>query len=359
MKQHIGVIGAGIIGASIARELSLRDCKVTVFEAFEPACGASSRSMGWINASFVSREDYYLMRLAAIEAHRELDKIFRGALDIKWTGSLNWETGDESLQDLARDLGRFNHPVKVVSRQEISEMEPELADLPQQALYLDSEGVAEAGHMTRLLLRTAQDAGAVVLAGAQVSGIETSGSGGYVIVSPAGRTAVDDVVIAAGVQTGALAKSCGYHLPMQNEPGVLIETSQLPVKINHTVWSPDVHFKQLSDGRAVCGNMFSGAIGADAVESVAERMLERLKQRLPRAAADMRIEKVRYGVRPMPGDSYPAIGRLGGEVANPYVAVMHSGVTLAPLVGRLVAAEMAENSTQTMLSPFRPHRFNV
>ena len=352
--KHIAIIGAGIIGASIARELAIAGCKVSVFEAHEPACGASSRSMGWINASFVSREDYYEMRLAAIQAHRELDAEFNGALETQWTGSLNWEAREGKLDELVEELGRFGHPVKLVSRDEMRTLEPELADLPSKALLMEHEGTMEAGSVTRLLLRAAQDAGATVLVGAPVSAIERSGTG-HVVIGAAGRIPVDDVIIAAGVMTGELAEKCGGKLPMNNEPGVLIETNELPFQLQHTIWSPDVHFKQLPDGRAICGNLYSGAVGDGELEDVAQRMLERMKQRLPNAAAGLKIEKVRYGVRPMPVDSYPAIGRLGSDV---YVAVMHSGVTLGPLVGRLVAREMVSGEPEQMLEPFRPSRFN-
>lgn len=352
--KHVGIIGAGIIGACIARELALAGCKVSVFEAHEPASGASSRSMGWINASFVSRADYYEMRIAAIQAYRKLDEAFNGALETQWTGSLNWEAREDKLDELVEELGRFGHPVKLVARDELRMLEPELSDLPAKALLLENEGTVEAGHVTRVMLRAAQDAGAVVLAGVPVSAIEQGETAGHVIISPAGRIQVDDVVIAAGVMTGELAEKCDQKLPMKNEPGVLIETNTLPFRLQHTIWSPDVHFKQLPDGRAICGNLFSGALGDDAVEYVAHRMLERMKQRLPNAAAGLKIEKVRHGVRPMPLDSYPAIGRLNNEV---YVAVMHSGVTLGPLVGALVAREIATGADVDMLKPFRPSRF--
>lgn len=352
--KHVGVVGAGILGASIARELALAGCRVSVFEAHEPACGASSRSMGWINASFVSREDYYEMRLAAIQAHRQLDEEFNGGLEIQWTGSLNWEAREDKLDELVEELGRFGHPVRLVSRDEMQVLEPELADLPAKALLMEQEGAVEASHVTRLLLRAAQDAGATVLSGAPVTGIERSGTR-HVVIGAAGRIPVDDVVIAAGVMTGELAEKCGGKLPMRNEPGVLIETSELPFQLQHTIWSPDVHFKQLPDGRAICGNLYSGAIGDEAVEDVAHNMLARMKQRLPNAASGLKIEKVRYGVRPMPADGYPAIGRLGRDV---YVSVMHSGVTLGPLVGRLVAQEIVTGDGVEMLEPFRPGRFN-
>ncbi len=353
--KHVGIVGAGLIGACIARELALAGCRVSVFESHEPASGASSRSMGWINASFVVRTDYYEMRVAAIQAHRDLDAQFNGALETRWTGALNWEAHDSQLDDLVEELGRFGHPVRLVNRDELKVLEPELADLPPRALLLEQEGAIEAGHATRMILRAAQEAGAIILAGAPVSAIEPGADAGHVITSPAGRIQVDEVIVAAGVMTGELAEKCGGKLPMQNEPGVLIETSELPFQLNHLVWSPDVHFKQLPDGRAICGNLFSGALGDGAVEDVAQRMLERLKQRLPNAAAGLKMEKVRYGVRPMPADSYPAIGRLDNDI---YVAVMHSGVTLGPLVGRLVAQEIATGREADMLTPFRPGRFN-
>lgn len=357
--KRIGVVGAGIIGAAIARELALAGCKVTVFEAHEPASGTSSRSMGWINASFTAREDYYRMRLAAIQSYRELDTHLNGALGVSWTGSLNWEASEAEFDAVAKELGSFGHPVTVVTRAEMAVLEPNLADLPEKALLMQNEGVAEGGHVAKVLLRAAQAAGAIVLAGAEVTSIDRQPNGIHAVNSAAGRILVDDVVIATGIKTGEMAEKCGFPLPMKNQPGVLIETTPLPFRLNHTIWSPDVHFKQLADGRAVCGNLFSGAVGDEGVDGLPERMLERLKQRLPAAAGSLSIEKVRHGIRPMPVDTYPAIGRLGADEANSYVAVTHSGITLGPLIGRLVAQEIVDGVAHPMLQAFRPSRFNL
>ena len=60
--------------------------------------------------------------------------------------------------------------------------------------------------------------------------------------------------------------------------------------------------------------------------------------------------------RPMPSDRLPIVGRL--PWLDPlYVAVSHSGVTLAPVLGRLIAAEVATQTTDGLLAPFRPARF--
>ena len=51
----------------------------------------------------------------------------------------------------------------------------------------------------------------------------------------------------------------------------------------------------------------------------------------------------------------PAIDAIESEEV--FVAIMHSGVTLAPLIGQLLASEMLKTSKNSLLEPFRPSRF--
>jgi glycine/D-amino acid oxidase-like deaminating enzyme len=64
----------------------------------------------------------------------------------------------------------------------------------------------------------------------------------------------------------------------------------------------------------------------------------------------------RIGVRHIPGDGLPAVGPAPG-IEGLYLAVMHSGVTLAPIVGRLAAEEILGKGGSTLLDGFRPARF--
>jgi len=58
----------------------------------------------------------------------------------------------------------------------------------------------------------------------------------------------------------------------------------------------------------------------------------------------------------MPQDGLPVLGFSEGA-PDVYVAVMHSGVTLAPLVGRLVASEILDGLSIELLEPYRVSRF--
>jgi glycine/D-amino acid oxidase-like deaminating enzyme len=84
-------------------------------------------------------------------------------------------------------------------------------------------------------------------------------------------------------------------------------------------------------------------------------MLERLLGTFDDAHG-VRLVDVRLGARPMPADGLPVVGPVPGA-SGAYVAVMHSGVTLAPVVGRLVATELVDGVDAKELHGVRPARF--
>jgi glycine/D-amino acid oxidase-like deaminating enzyme len=72
-----------------------------------------------------------------------------------------------------------------------------------------------------------------------------------------------------------------------------------------------------------------------------------------------RLEFERYtiGYRPMPSDGFPIIGRADG-LAGLYLAVTHSGVTLAPAIGLFAAEELLAGRQEPLLAPYRLRRFD-
>ena len=61
-------------------------------------------------------------------------------------------------------------------------------------------------------------------------------------------------------------------------------------------------------------------------------------------------------VRPLPPDGQSIVGRLPG-IPGLYVAVTHSGVTLAAHLSRLIAAELTTGTPPAPLAPYTPARF--
>lgn len=95
-------------------------------------------------------------------------------------------------------------------------------------------------------------------------------------------------------------------------------------------------------GRATPGELERGGDAA----------LDQLRELLV-GAGDARLVDVRVGVRPMPDDGLPLVGAVPG-VPGLHLAVLHSGVTLAPVVGRLLAREIIDGLPVPELDGVRP-----
>lgn len=77
--------------------------------------------------------------------------------------------------------------------------------------------------------------------------------------------------------------------------------------------------------------------------------------RLIPALSDVAVAHVAYTKYPYPEDGHPILG-FCAECSNLYIAVMHSGATLGPLAGRLVAAEVTGSAAAAELDMLRPYR---
>ena len=146
----------------------------------------------------------------------------------------------------------------------------------------------------------------------------------------------------------------GVRIPLKDSPGVLIYTAPQPRAIDRVVLAPGTHFKQEWDGRIVAGGQIVAGVGTAATEArvdEAEQILKQVQQFLP-MLSDVAIEGVTLGYRVMPQDEFPKIGFARG-CSNLYVAAMHSGVTLAPLIGELAASEILDGLRAMSLEDYR------
>jgi glycine/D-amino acid oxidase-like deaminating enzyme len=99
---------------------------------------------------------------------------------------------------------------------------------------------------------------------------------------------------------------------------------------------------------AVLRSQFKGRSAATAVFESVRDMLQ--------GGDELELEFPTVGYRPMPEDGFPIIGRVQGALGL-YVAVMHSGITLAPATGRFVADELLNGRRDALLSSFGFERF--
>lgn len=350
MPQSVLIIGAGIIGASLAFHLARHGATVTVLEAATPASAASGRSFGWINASFYESPAHHSLRVAAMSAHHRLAALLPDHAP-NWQGTLWFEDEGPGFDKKAAELAALDYPAAALTSAEIAKLEPHLARRPSRALHIATEGAVDPAALTRALLAAS---GAKVLSGiAAKSLIEVAGQikGARTAIGP---FTADHTVLAAGVATPALLAPLGHDLPMLKRPGIMVYSKPVGFRVNHILVTRDQEIRQDASGALLAPGVANHQ--ADASEAIADpaAMTEATLIRL-RALFDASVELDSFalGYRPVPGDGLPLIGAVQPGLS---MAVMHSGVTLSALAGEALAAEILGQGDHPLLADFRPSR---
>jgi glycine/D-amino acid oxidase-like deaminating enzyme len=357
-RDRIVIAGAGILGASIAYQLAKRGASVTVLERSKPAAGATANSFAWINAN-KQPYDYFMLSVAALGAWHDLHREIGVDLPVLWGGSVAWTSAADRVAREHEALARFQswgYPIYSIDEDRLHALEPNIVPgRVAAATYTESEGNADPVGVTELMLARAVQAGAQVRYPAEITGIDIR-NGQLRSVRTIGDTVPADVlVVACGVDTPRVAAMADVRVRLTRSAGILVHTQPQPRCVNRIVLSPIGNIKQKMNGRIVTGLDFAPARDEETSRESGERFLQRMAAVLPPLKAAP-FDKVTLGLRPMPADGYPVIGFPEGR-RDLYITVMHSGITLAPLVGRLAAAEILDGVRVHLLAPFRIERF--
>lgn len=371
-RRRVGVIGAGIIGASTALQLARAGADVVVFERMRPGAGATQASVAWINP-VVADPAYMRLRLESMKAWAEDDR--RLGLGAIWGGSINWAYAakESAVRAKGAALAGSNDPPRYLSAAQIREECPgvEPGDGVKVAFQTRRDGHVDPVFATERYLAAAKALGAKVLYPCEVTAVMRVDGRVTGVHTTQGDVALDALVSVGGTDTPAILSMVGKELTLAHKPGLTLITDRQPL-ITDKVFEASslIEFKQYADGRFLTS--FTGGppdipvhagirmqqmdYPDEALRAQHGRMLiERTSAYLP-AIARAAPADVRIGFRPYPLDNRPICGHVAG-VDGLYVIVTHSGVTLAPILGRHAAQEIMRGVQQPMLAPYRPQRY--
>ena len=365
-QTQVVVIGAGVIGASIAYHLAEAGALVTVVEALPgPGLGTSSASFAWINASAKSPYDYYALNAAGVVEHRRLAETFGEAPWLHTGGNLVWPDTEalRAFRDRVSELEQWGYCVQWLKPQEAAEREPALRGLeaaPGLAFYPE-EAWVDVPLLVHALLERAQACGARLHCGDPVKQIQQKQGQVVGVVTASGITfPALAVVNAAGPAAAQVAELAGLPLPLQREPGLVVRVAAPECQLRHVVHTPIVNVRPDGSGfLLVHHESIDDELGEARIVSPDDPRCAALLSRARDVLAGLeeaRVVAARVGVRPIPSDGRTCAGAVTA-LPGYYEAVTHSGVTLGPLIGRLLAREILSGERDPLLAPFSPDRF--
>ncbi|QBF27251.1 FAD-binding oxidoreductase [Pseudomonas tructae] len=342
-RPNVVVIGAGIVGASIAYHLSTH-AQVTIIDKGQPGLGVTSRAFGWLNTTAPQPPEFAGLRGLAIAEYHRLQHELGTAL-INWTGALSFSETPSPTDG-----------VELIGPARVQQLEPHFKAPMQQALFAPQEGSIDPVAMTRLLLERAQANGARLLTDTPVQAIECRDGAVETLVTAGGRITCECLVVAAGTECKALLQPLGVTLPLHPSPSILLRLRAQGQLVHTLIASDELEIRQPTPELILAAEDYLDADGEDGPEAIALRALNTIRKRL-HGGQGLELLSTEVGLRPMPDDRIPIIGTLP-SVSGLYLAVMHSGVTLAAVIGRLVAQELIEGKLATELQGCRPTRFS-
>jgi glycine oxidase len=358
------VVGGGIIGCAVTRELARRGARVRLIEARTVAGGATHASAG-ILAPYIEGHDrgplfdLTLRSLALYDDFISAVSDDSGAIiDYRRCGSLEVPS-DESAADLLRQTAAHGASAGLewLSPADAHRLEPALPATVPGALLSPMHGYVAVPTLTEALAWSALRHGAEIETGRHIKTIDRA-NGQLVVAADDGTSwTAPHVVLAAGSWSGQLHHPEAEPATVRPVRGQLIRLTWNAAPLSHVLWGRDCYVVPWQDGTLLVGATVE-EVGFDERTTAAgvRDLLEAVCELLPEAWGATFLE-ARAGLRPATADGLPVIGR-SADMAGLVYATGHfrNGVLLAPLTAAIVADLVLENRDDPALALTAPDR---
>jgi len=365
----IVVVGAGIIGTSIADELARRGARVHVLDMRSPGRGASQASAGILAPYTEAHERTALLELGT-RSLAMFDDFVAGmrersgrAIDYARTGTLEvaFTADDESRLRASRAwLDKIGVLVEWLSASDLRAREPSVHPSARGGLFNPLHGWVGVTSLVTGLVESAKRSGVTFETPVDAAEVTPRQGGGAEVRAGDRRYEADAVVVAAGSWTGRIKVAGAPALPVRPVRGQLLHLrwpdSQPPP--SRIVWSRDCYVVPWPDRSLLVGATVEDVGFDERVTTEGVRSLADAAGALLPAAKAGEFVAARAGLRPAAPDGLPIIGGLRGA-RGVIAATAHyrNGVLLAPLTASLVAEMLLHSGGDPALEVVSPDRF--
>ena len=354
------IVGAGIIGLSLAIELHKQGLRVLVVEKGEPGREASWAAGGMLVDSPAETLPG-LRELATASARmypefvHELEDESGLKIDLRSVGTLFFTSEGTGHCPVTTQADALPQP--------LAELEPalEILNNPESrftALYIKERSV-DPRHLTHAAIAAARHRGVDFSSGDHVLAVQVADGKAAGVRTNKTQFAAGMVVNCAGAWAGQIGP---HPLPTRPVKGQMLYVA-MPQKemVRHVVrtvgLTPDVYLIPRSDGRMLIGTTMEEAGFDKRTDLATIQRLHRAALALVPKLRDARILENWAGLRPGTPDALPILGET--RTPSYYVATGHfrDGILLAPITAEVMAAVVEGRTPEYDLAPFSPERF--
>lgn len=364
------IIGGGIIGLSIARELAGRGLSVRVLARDRGRDTASWAAAGIFPPAplFAGCTPGEALTAWSDRLHREWSVQLREETgidnELRRCGGLHVAVGDKALARLregAVDWRRKGTSCEWLEARAVPRHQPALAGAVDRGriiggyLLADEMSIRPPRHL-EALAQSCRLRG-VEISAADATRIEVTGGRITGVVTPDGPVRAGCYCLAAGAWSGGLAESLGLRLETRPIRGQIV-LLQLPRQIlAHVVNIGIDYFVPREDGRLLVGSTIEDAGFAATTTDAAVRRLLGVAHDLLGELPDVRMEQAWAGLRPGSVDGLPSLGGVPG-IDNAFVAAGHFRAGLHQSTGTaILLADLITGTTPAIdPTPFDPSR---
>jgi glycine oxidase len=360
------VVGGGIIGCSLAYELTKAGCAVTLLERSTPGAEASSAAAGVLSplaeathaaSSRLVIASWRLYPGVARELHAatgvDVELTTRGTIHPLFTVEDIRDAAARAEWAVSRQLA-----VEAWDAADLRTREPAMSTNVRGAMFVKSDHWVNNERLVVAYAQAAVAAGVAMISGSAVSRVIVEDGRARGVVADGDRFEADAVVLAAGAWTAELAASFGGRLPVEPRRGQMVALGHVPPLLSHCVHANDVYLVPRPSGELLIGATvervgFQRAVTAQAIAGLLSAAIE-----LVPALAGLPITRTWFGFRPWAPDGRPILGPWPG-VDNLWVATAHyrEGILLAPITAQLMTEWIVGGTPSIDLDEFLPDRF--
>jgi len=380
MKSDVIVIGAGIIGSSIAYHLAQRKASVILVEKGDLAAGSSGACDGLI---FLQSKKPGIHLQLAMESRKRFARLRSSlpvAIEYRECGGMVVIESDEELavmHEFVKEQQKIGLDVTLLNANRARQFEPHLSEHILGATRSPLDGQVNPIALTLGFALGAKNLGAQVITGTTVHGIDTTSGRVSAVETDTGRFEADIIVNAAGSHAPEIGTMVGLPVPIKPRRGQIIVTEACRPMLNHCMisakyiaakFNPEIakaggegiSIEQTENGNFLLGSTrefvgYDKRTTSKGLQSIAAKTAG-----IVPALEQVNVIRAFAGLRPYTPDGLPILGPVA-DVPGFFMAAGHEGdgIALSPITGELIAQMIITGKSDFPLDAFRLSRFNV